>query len=81
MIIKSALVALLVLFLSFVGFVVWMNLTPGHFHGVAACDCGVEYSESPEAICEYFVDLPVGGCEFNPGNTILIYLDILDFNK
>lgn len=82
MIIKSLLITLLVLFL---GFVTWMNLTPGHFRTVS-CGCVAEYvtderaqiiKKESERFCAR-----VGLCIMSDKKDLfLLFISNLDFNK
>lgn len=74
--------SILVLFL---GFVVWMNLTPGHFHP-GTCGCGVSYGLEKKEVLkpgELSICSVVGQCinKFWVFDLGKLMLSNLDFNK
>lgn len=75
---------LLLAFVGFAVFIIWMNVTPGHFQR-ASCSCRVTYM-TREEVQEYEKMCPVlGMCIFRTRDIlfdpILTLSSLVDFNK
>ena len=70
--------------LSFIIFIIWMNVTPGHFQK-SACACSVTYMTNEEALSGGQKLCILGMCRLTIRNIlldpILTLFSLVDFNK